>query len=346
MHKAPSFMASASLGLIMLGLATCLWAGETYPGETWEKVGSPDAVGWSSARLGIADAFARTLQTNAYLLVHHGVIVHEYGAAARATNIHSMRKSILSVLMGIYADRGVVVLNKTLAELGIDDREPLTVIERQATVRQLLQARSGIYHPAAYETPGMADARPARGSFRPGDHWYYNNWDFNAMGTIFQKFTGKTVFESLRDDLATSLQFEDFNYVSDTRWHYESASEHPAYLMRLSARDLARVGLLMARHGRWKDRQIVSERWVAESTTSYSETDIPERGYGYLWWVNLRQESYSANGHHGQVMIVNPGRDLIVVHKVDTENGPNKTVSGKQISELLRRIMAAKLTGG
>jgi CubicO group peptidase (beta-lactamase class C family) len=346
MHTALSFMACTCLSLIMLGLSTCIWAGETFPGETWGKAGSPDAVGWSSARLRLADDFARTLQTDAYLLVHHGVIVHEYGATTRATNIHSMRKSILSVLMGMYADRGVVVLNKTLAELDINDKEPLSVTERQATVRQLMQARSGIYHPAAYETPDMTGARPARGSFRPGDHWYYNNWDFNALGTIFQKFTGKMVFESLRDDLAKPLQFEDFNYASDTRWQYESTSEHPAYLMRLSARDLARVGLLMARHGRWNDRQIVSEQWVAESTTSYSNTDIPERGYGYLWWVNLRQKSYSANGHHGQVMIVNPGRDLIVVHKVDTENNPNKTVSGKQLSELLQRIIDAKVTEG
>ena len=339
-------MVCTCLSLIILGLSTYIWAGETFPGERWDKVVSPDTAGWSSERLRIADDFARTLQTDAYLIVHHGVIVHEYGATTHASNIHSMRKSILSVLMGIYSDRGVVVLNKTLADLDINDKEKLSATERQATVQQLMQARSGIYHPAAYEAPEMAVARPQRGSFKPGEHWYYNNWDFNALGTIFQKFTCKSVFESLRDDLAKPLQFEDFSYSSDTRFQYENTSEHPACIMRLSARDLARVGLLMSRSGRWRDRRIVSEKWVAESTTSYSDTDVPGRGYGYLWWVNLSQKSYSANGYKGQVMIVNTMRDLIIVHQVDTENDPNKNVSGKQFSELFQRIINAMLTGG
>ena len=77
-------------------------------------------------------------------------------------------------------------MSSTLAELGIDDNEPsLTDVEKRATVRDLLTARSGVYHPALYETPGMAAMRPLRGSHLPGTHWYYNNWDFNALGTIY-----------------------------------------------------------------------------------------------------------------------------------------------------------------
>ena len=341
-----------SLVLVFLSLivpGACGWsrAADQFPGEKWEKAVSPETEGWSSEGLKLADDFARTLQTDAYLIVQHGVIVHEYGAVARATNIHSMRKSICSVLFGIYADRGVVDLDKTLADLDIDDdKEKLSTTERQATIRQLLQARSGIYHPAAYEAPEDAAIRPSRGSFKPGAHWYYNNWDFNALGTIFKKCTGKTVFESLRDDLAEPLQFEDFNDSTDTRFQFENVSEHPAYIMRLSARDLARVGLLMARKGRWKDLRIVSEKWVAESTASYSETGIPGRGYGYLWWVNPGRRTYSANGYKGQIMIVNPARDLILVHKVDTEKEPAGNVSATQFSELLQRILNARITDG
>lgn len=90
----------------------------------------------------------------------------------------------------------------------------------------------------------------------------------------------------------------------------------------------------------------MSEKWVAESTTSYSDTDIPERGHGYMWWVNLHHKSYSANGYNGQVLMVNPVRDLIIVHQVDTENNPDKNVSGRQFSELLQRIINARLTEG
>src|SRR6185436_8771092 len=109
----------------------------------------------------------------------------------------------------------------------------LSDVERRATVRQLMQARSGIYHLAAYETDAMAAARPARGSALPVTQWYYNNWDVNALGTIFRKTTGRTVFESLRDDLAAPLQFEDFDIAAHTRFQYESQSDHPAYVMRL-----------------------------------------------------------------------------------------------------------------
>lgn len=317
-------------------------ADDVFPGEKWEEVSSPEALGWSSEMLRIADDFARKMQTDAYLVVQKGVIVHEYGDTTRATNIHSMRKSILSVLMGIYRDRGAVDLDKTLADLGIDDKQGLSPVELQATVRHLLQASSGVYHPAAYETAKMSAIRPARGSFKPGEHWYYNNWDFNALGTIFQKFTGKTIFESLCEDLAEPLQFENFRCSLDTRFQFEGASVHPAYLMRLSARDLARVGLLMARKGMWKGRRIVSEQWVTDSTTSYSETDRRGRGYGYLWWVNLRQGTFSANGHRGQHVLVDPESDLVIVHKVDSEHDFHRAVTGRQLTKLLDCVRNAK----
>jgi len=126
----------------------------------------------------------------------------------------------------------------------------------------------------------MKASRPARGSFAPGQHWYYNNWDFNALGTVYKKFTGRTVFEGLRDDLAGPLEFEDFDLGRDTRLEYESVSDHLAYIMRLSARDLARIGVLMSRGGRWKDRRIVSANWVTQSTAAHSSAGNGI-GYGY-----------------------------------------------------------------
>jgi CubicO group peptidase (beta-lactamase class C family) len=335
------FLARACLCLVLAGFPA--WAGDGFPGKTWEQAASAEAAGWSEAKLAAADSYAGKLQTDAYLLVDHGLIVHRYGDCAKPINIHSMRKSILSVLMGIYSDRGKVVLGKTLADLDINDKVKLTAAERQATVQQLLQARSGVYLPAAYETRDMAEARPARGSFPPGAHWYYNNWDFNALGTIFKTFTGKNVFEALDDDLAKPLQFEDFNKARDTQFWFEPQSEHPAYLMRLSAGDMARIGLLMARDGKWKDQQIVSAGWVTESTRSYSDTGNPGRGYGYLWWVRPGTHGYSANGHKGQILIVNPASDVIIVHLVDTDHGSRRKVSNGQLSMLLQLIMSAKL---
>jgi len=338
-------------GAGVMSAAVPLGAAETFPGAMWDKASSPEDFGWSAQKLEAADDVARTLQTDAYLVVDRGTIVHQYGATSRPTNIHSMRKSILSVLMGIGVDRGQVDVSKTLEQLGIDDRGGLSAAERQATVRQLLEARSGIYHPAAYETASMKAARPARGSFAPGQHWYYNNWDFNALGTIYEKFTRKTVFEGLRDDLAKPLGFEDFDLGRDTHLVYESVSDHPAYTMRLSARDLARIGVMMSRGGRWKDRRIVSANWVTQSTKAHSSAGSGI-GYGYLWWVGVDGwhfqarfpgSVFSARGNHGQFVVVDPVRDLVIVHRVDSEHDSGRDVSMKQFSELLQRILVARL---
>jgi CubicO group peptidase (beta-lactamase class C family) len=342
----------SGIAISLLFLANiCAHAEDVFPGAGWGTVKSEEAAGWSSAGLKRADDFAASLQTNAYLVVQHGVIVHTWGAVKRPVNLHSIRKSVLDVLMGLYVDKGQVDISKTLHDLGIDDRGGLSDMERQATVQHLLQARSGIYHPAAYEPEEMKMTRPGRGSAKPGEKWFYNNWDFNALGTVFKKFTGKTVFESLRDDLAAPLQFEDFSYTFNTDWVYEDVSEHPAYVISLSARDLARVGLLMMRNGKWQDRQFLSQRWVTESTTSYSDAGNGI-GYGYLWWLSTRNihfnnkfsgKVYSGRGSQGQFLLVDPADDLIVVHNVNDAPRQPRNVSTPQFAQLLTLIMAARL---
>src|SRR5262249_18504682 len=159
-----------------------------------------------------------------------------------------------NALYGIAVKDGRVRLDKSLAELGIDDLAPaLTPAEKRATIRDLLQARSGVYHPAALETPDMALSRPPRGSHPPGSHWYYNNWDFNALGTIFEQETGTKIFEAFEARIADPLQMEDFR-VSDGCYQRGPESQHPGYPLRMSARDLARFGLLYLRQGKWGER--------------------------------------------------------------------------------------------
>jgi len=220
-------------------------AEDSYPATPWSKQDSAESSGWKPEKLKAADELAASLRSDTYLVVHRGMLVHEYGDIAKPRNIYSMRKSVLSILTGMYVERGLIDLELSLATLDIDDIGGLSPQEKTATVRQLLQSKSGVYHDAAYETQEMKALRPGRGSHPPGSFWYYNNWDFNALGGIFQQRVGKTVFDSLRDDLATPLQFEDFRFPRDTRFVLESASKYPAYVMKLSARDLARVGLLM-----------------------------------------------------------------------------------------------------
>ena len=131
----------------------------------------------------------------------------QWGDLALKSSVASVRKSVLSVLYGIYLSEGRISLNATLEELDIDDVECLTPRERQATVADLLKARSGVYHPSVYDT---ARDRPPRGAHAPGSFWFYNNWDFNVLGTIFERQTGETIFDALASRIAIPLQMQDF----------------------------------------------------------------------------------------------------------------------------------------
>lgn len=329
------------------------WAQPVFPGAAWSQPAAEAPGGWSAEKLRLADDYADSLRSDAYLVIHRGVLVHAYGDIARPMNLASVRKSVLSVLYGMQVDRGVIDLDQDLAALGITDKGGLSEVEQGATVRQLLQARSGVYHEAAYETPDAKRRRPERGSHAPGSFWYYNNWDFNTLGTIFQRRTGRNVFEALKTDLAEPLQFEDFRYPQDTKFEYERSSDHPAYLMFLSARDLARVGLLLSRDGQWNGRQLVSSAWLRESITSYSPV-WGGGGYGYLWWVPSHpfrawrlagrpQQLALADGSGGQFMLVDRSRDIVLVHRVDNSRlwYRRNAVDAGQFAVLAERILAA-----
>jgi CubicO group peptidase (beta-lactamase class C family) len=328
-----SFIAWLGWALLWGALAPA----QTFPGASWEQRTERLPA---AQRQAIRD-YATAIGTAALMIVKDGVVIEDWGETARKFNCHSMRKSFLSALYGIQAAEGHIDLSKTLAELGIDDNEPsLTDEEKRATVLDLLKARSGVYHPALAETPEMIAARPVRGSHPPGSFWYYNNWDFNALGTIFERQTGTKIFEEFLKRISIPLGMEDFK-LEDTEYNRGRISIHPAYPFRMTARDLARFGYLYARQGRWRDRQIVPADWVRQSTHSASDASrqfLPGDGYGYMWWV--RPKYFFAWGVGGHYVAVSPERDLVVVHRVNTDQ-PGKRVSGEEFARLMDLIVGS-----
>jgi len=356
----------ALCSVILLNLMATYWtpptcvtyageATEVYPGKSWQKTATPEQLGWSSEKLAAARAYSGKIGSAAVMIVDDGVVVDAWGDITRKFECHSMRKSLLSALIGIHVEEGHIDMSKTMEELGIDDNEPsLTATEKQATVADLIKARSGIYHPALGESPGMKAGRPDRHSHAPGTFWYYNNWDFNALGTIFEQETGTKIFQEFDRRLAKPLQMEDFK-VDDCRYltgdDYDTGelSIHPYYLFRMSARDLARFGFLFLREGRWRNQQMIPARWVRESTASHSKIG-PESGYGYMWWtgvkgglfpnVRVKEHSFYASGYRGHRVIVLPYRKLVIVHRVHTDRS-GQSVDSRQIGQLLWLILAA-----
>jgi CubicO group peptidase (beta-lactamase class C family) len=336
---------------LLLGPVAALTLAAQVPGAAWETLTEAEvaAAGWSRAKLAEARAYADTLHTEAVMIVTRGKVLDAWGPVDQKFNVHSIRKSFLSALCGLEVEAGRLNLKATMDDLGIQDNPPaLSAVERQATVHDLLKARSGIYHPALYETAGMKAQRPARHSHPPGTFWYYNNWDFNVTGTIYEQVAGTSLYEAFQSRIARPLAMQDYE-VADGSYVTGEDSIHRAYPFRMTARDMARFGLLYLRGGRWGGQQVVPASWVEDSVTAHSKAGSAG-GYGYFWWiaqsglhlpgVTLPNGSFSARGAGGHYILVLPQLDLVLVHRVNTDM-EGRRVESAAFGELVRRILIA-----
>ncbi len=310
-----------------------------FPGVEWEVMADPEANGWSMEGLQKARELTDELDTASIMIIHKGKIVDSWGDLEYKYRSHSIRKSFLSALYGIQVSEGVIDLDATMEDLEIDDNEGLSDTEKQATVQMLLQARSGIYHPALFETASMTAAKPERHSHAPGTNYHYNNWDFNASGTIYEMLSGELIHESFKQRIANPIGMQDY-VPEDGRYVTGEESQHAAYPFVISTRDLARFGHLFLNDGIWDGERVLPEGWVEESTMAHSvlSDERGDRGgYGYMWWVEVDGQhfdsveqvpegTYTARGARGHVLAVVPNLDLVFVHRTDT------AVSGQRVT--------------
>src|SRR5690606_13818026 len=147
---APAASSRATVAPPPTAAATSTLAAPVFPGAEWERIERPEDVGWSSEGLERVRERLSTLATTGMMAVVGGRVLFEYGDVETVSYVASVRKSILSMLYGIYVERGVIDLNRTLAELGIDDIGGLTDQEKQA---------AGAPLPAARASPGLQEAR-------------------------------------------------------------------------------------------------------------------------------------------------------------------------------------------
>jgi hypothetical protein len=307
------------------------YSGDRIPEDPTLEWVAPETVGWSSALLETAQEFAQQTGCSAAMALYDGKVFFSRGNIHVNYAAYSMRLPFLNALYGIHIARGDINLNGTLADLHIDDITPgLTYAEKQARVEHLLMSRSGVYHEAAGEDQSMIDERPARGSHAPDTFFYYNNWDFNALGTIFEQETGEEIFDAFKTEIADVLEMVDFS-VDNSSYQYEwNKSLHPAYNFKMSPRDLAKFGALYQKNGRWKGLQIIAEQWIDESTMDYST--IPGTGglgYGYLWKIipedseigqMIGYPGYYHTAADGYALVVIPDLKLVIVERYDTDH--------------------------
>jgi len=360
--RTKAYLRSLSLVCLVSAGAAVVTAGQStpvVPGADWARVTDTRAAGYCQAPLDAVGAHLRTISTTAMTVVVGGKVLFEYGPQDEVTYLASVRKSILAMMFGKYVANGTIRLDATMAELGIDDVEGLLPLEKTATVRHLLASRSGVYHEAANAACtgcGSTSGEPPgpRGSVKPGAYFLYNNWDFNALGTIFEKATGKDIYVAFEEDFAKPMQFQDFQLSAQRKARRPSASQHPAYHFNLSTRDMARVGLLMLREGRWGSARLLTPEWIEEMITpvtavgEMNPANLREGpfGYGYLWWIwdgkwntGIYKGAYTGIGAIGQFITVLPELDMVIAHKT-RQNAT--AVTRPQYLDVVERLAAAR----
>lgn len=331
-------------------------AATVFPGAEWERIADPSSSGYCADRFDAVTAIAKEAGTTGMVAVVGGRLLYEYGDVAAVSYLASVRKSVLAMLYGKYVASGQIKLDRTLEQLGIDDLGGLLPIEKRATVAHLLAARSGVYHEASNAGDNLADA-PPRGSQEPGTYFLYSNWDFNALGTIFEQETGQSIYDALERDLVRPVGMQEFDRASHRRSGDARRSIHLAYHMNFSARDMARLGLLMLRQGNWNGQQLVPADWarrIVTPVTRVHEMNPPQYrkgpfGYGYLWWIwdgpwdrGPYAGAYTGVGAIGQYLTVLPALDMVVSHK--TRPG-GRSVSRDQYLRMLDALIAARCAG-
>ncbi len=320
-------------------------------------VEDPESLGWSQEGLDSIRREVEALGSAAVMIVTRGQVVFSHGDVRRNYRAHSIRKSLLSALYGMAIENGSIDPTRTLAELGIDDQTPLSETEQRATVAHLLAARSGVYLPAASEVAAMRESRPKRHAHEPGTFWYYNNWDFNVLGTIYRQQTDEDIFEAFERNIARPIGMQDYD-LRHTRYQREEISVHPSYKFRMSTRDLARFGLLFLNRGFWADEPVIPADWIEESTRVHSITGNQgtKSGYGLMWWAvatwdDLLKDSplkgaYTASGTGGHRLTVIPEIDTVVVHRVDTDERQAPRIGSSRYDRFLMSVVHARLIIG
>lgn len=287
-----------------------------------------------------------------------GELIYSYGAPSDASYyIASARKSLLSMLYGKAVEDGTIDLSETIGHIGLTDvveegyTVGLTEQELTATVQHIIESRSGVYHKASNGGSSDEVNTLTRDQYLPGEHFVYNNWDFNAAGYIYEQKTGKNIFDAFQEQIAIPVGMQDWKRSAQYKSGTTTISKYQAYHFRISCRDLARVGYLMLNKGRWGNKQLISSSWHKEMLTERTNWTEAGKGlfsYGYMWWLFSPSSTsytwhlkgaYMAKGSKGNWLIVMPALDCVIVVKGSSNEA--SVDSSSLLKMLIQKVTSA-----
>ncbi|WP_136474738.1 serine hydrolase [Pseudomonas sp. DG56-2] len=364
MYKA---LLAVSLSLFLTSFQAL--AEEVWPSPDWRVADDSSTTDWREVQ---AYAFAdrddsrrEGVRTDALLVIKDGRIVYEHYAAPTTANTPhltwSISKSVLAAVLGVAYGEGRFHLNDPVAGF-----YPPMQSHPHVRLEDLLHWASGLNWQENYEyaplhssvvamlyTRGRGDmaaftaARPAAET--PGQRFLYSSGDSNLLAAALRAMLPPGDYAAYPwDALFTPLGIESAVWEKDTSGTFVGSS----YLY-MNARDLARIGLLMLRNGRWHAQQVVPQDWVAFNRKLFDKAvaEPGEANPGGHWWLNqplagggrpwpdAPADTFAALGHWGQALYVLPQKQMIVVRYADDRDGRF------QHNELLKRVLAAQVEG-
>ncbi|MBW7967156.1 serine hydrolase [Bradyrhizobium sp. BR 10261] len=304
------------------------------------RISSPEQQGLDAGMLcamgkGVVDG--KLPNVDSIVVVRHGAVVYERyfnypnHSSFDATVKHdgnSMTKSVVSLLVGIAMDRGLIDdLDASIFSYFPEYASLRTPAKDRITLRNLLTMSAGLNstlaHPILHH-----DRDPYRHALEqslaraPGVAFEYNGAATELIGAVLQKASGKPV-----DALARENIFEPLG-INDVDWHGRLSNGVPTSSTGLSLRprDWAKIGQLVLNRGAWQGKQIVPASWIAQSTAEQIKGARKPLSYGFQWWLGRSRiegrvvEWIAAMGFNAQKVVIVPGLDMIVVFNASLES--------------------------
>jgi CubicO group peptidase (beta-lactamase class C family) len=268
------------------------------------------------------------------LIIRHGYIVAEFGDTLRPDPTYSVAKSMLSTVAGIALDRGLIpTLDDPVGNVVKDggyDSPHNTLVTWRHHLQQESEWEGEMWGKNAKfigtEAFGRGEMTP-RAIKDPGSFYEYNDVRINRFALSLLRVFRKPIPDVFRDEVMNPIGASStwkwvpyanaYVNIDGRRMASMSGGTRWGGGVWISTDDMARFGLLWLRGGKWGDRQIVSPSYVKMATTASAHG--PD--YGFLWWLNTTGKqwpgspttSYEARGSGGNVIHIDPTRDLVVV---------------------------------
>lgn len=277
----------------------------------------------------LADIATRHPRVRAMVVANADCVTFEYyrkdiGVQTQST-VNSITKSVLSTLIGIAVNEGLLRLDDKLSDVFPREfDEKIDPLARNITLRNLLTKTEGFEEGewGHFSVGAGASGKPQiwrwmlnrKVKYSPGTHFRYDGIGSDLLSVVLSAAIRQNATDFARQKLFGPLHISNYTWQSDTEGYLPGE-----YGLYLTARDMAKIGVLYLRHGRWKDQQIVSEDYVRDATTKHSDGGPPvNAGYGYQWWVgSTNPYSFFATGRNGQVIYIVPTENLVLTVSAD-----------------------------